>query len=65
MGERTSINRATTNSVSLRTTIPLSVVTHLGLREKDELDWEITAEKNRLVVKLKPAKARKTRSRKN
>jgi len=56
MGERTSINKATTTSMSLRTTIPQSIVTHFGLKEKDQLEWEIKAEKSNLIIHVKPVK---------
>lgn len=56
MGEKTSINKATTTSISMRTTIPQSIITHFGLQEKDQLDWEIKAEKNNLVIRVTPIK---------
>ena len=56
MGEKTSINKATTNSVSLRTTIPQSIVTNFDLKVGDELDWEIKAEKSNLIINVKPIK---------
>ena len=56
MGEKTSINKATTTSMSLRTTIPQSIITHFDLKEKDQLEWEIKAEKNNLIINVKPIK---------
>ncbi len=56
MGEKTSINKATTTSMSLRTTIPQSIITHFDLKEKDQLEWEIKAEKSNLIINVKPVK---------
>lgn len=54
MGDVTSINKATTTSVSLRTTIPQSITTHFKLKEKDKLDWEIKAEDGNLIIRVTP-----------
>lgn len=56
MGEKTSINKATTNSISLRTTIPQSIVTNFDLEVGDQLDWEIKADKSNLIINVKPIK---------
>ena len=56
MGEKTSINKATTNSISLRTTIPQSIVTNFDLEVGDQLDWEIKADRDNLVINVKPVK---------
>lgn len=54
MGEKISINKATT--MSMRTTIPKSIITHFDLKEKDQLEWEIKAKKNNLAIIVKPIK---------
>lgn len=59
MGEITKISKASTNSISLRTTIPQSVVTHFKMKMGDKLDWEIKAHKNNLIINIKLVKKRK------
>ena len=56
MGDITSINKATTTSVSLRTTIPQSITTHFKLKEKDRLDWEIVVEDGDLSIRVRPVR---------
>lgn len=56
MGDITSINRATSNNQSLRTTIPKSIVSQFDLKHKDKLEWLIKAEDNNLVIHVKPIK---------
>ena len=40
-GTQTSVGIARSSSGSLRTTIPIFVVSHLGLNAKDRLDWKV------------------------
>ncbi len=56
MGEITVLNRATTKSKSLRTTIPMGIVKQFNLSEGDELYWEIRAEGGELIIVVKPLK---------
>jgi antitoxin component of MazEF toxin-antitoxin module len=56
MGEITVLTKATSKSKSLRTTIPMSIVKQFNLSEQDELNWEIKAEHNALIIVVKPLK---------
>ena len=61
MGEITALNKATTKSKSLRTTIPMGIVKQFSLSEGDKLNWEIRAEGGELIIVVKPLKARRLR----
>jgi len=56
MGEITVLNKATTKSRSLRTTIPMGIVKQFNLSEADKLNWEIRAEREKLIIVVKPLK---------
>ncbi len=58
MGEITKLNKQTSTSQSLRTTIPFSIIKQFGLTEYDELDWSLVVEDNELVIKVKPIKVK-------
>jgi len=53
-GEITVLTKATSNSKSLRTTIPIGIVKQFNLSEGDKLNWEIRAESNELIIVVKP-----------
>ena len=54
MGEITTLTKATSTSDSLRTTVPSGIVKQFGLKEKNRLEWEITAKDNKLVIIVTP-----------
>jgi len=54
--EITVLSLASPNGRSLRTTVPMSIVKHFKLKEKDRLKWEIYAENSKLLILLKPLK---------
>jgi bifunctional DNA-binding transcriptional regulator/antitoxin component of YhaV-PrlF toxin-antitoxin module len=56
-GDITVLTIATTTSKSLRTTVPISIVRQLKLREGDRLRWQIKAEDGNLTVLVEPLKA--------
>jgi bifunctional DNA-binding transcriptional regulator/antitoxin component of YhaV-PrlF toxin-antitoxin module len=56
MGEITIAQKAHTTHQSLRTTIPMSVVKQLKIREGDKLDWEFASENGHIYVKFKKSK---------
>lgn len=56
MGEMTVAQKAHTTHESLRTTIPMSIVRQLKIREGDKLDWEFASEDGEMYVKFKKAK---------
>jgi len=55
-GYFTNLTRANTRSKSLRTTIPMAVTNHFGLKQGDQLRWRITVQDNELVVIVSPVK---------
>lgn len=58
MGELTNLNKATTKSDSLRTTVPQSIVKQFGLTEYDKLEWILKAENGEIVIQVKPTKVK-------
>jgi bifunctional DNA-binding transcriptional regulator/antitoxin component of YhaV-PrlF toxin-antitoxin module len=54
--EITILSPASERGRSLRTTVPMSIVKHFRLKEKDELKWEIRAENNNLLIVVRPIK---------
>ncbi|MDN5847125.1 MAG: AbrB/MazE/SpoVT family DNA-binding domain-containing protein [Candidatus Nitrosocosmicus sp.] len=53
-GDITNLTKANTRSNSLRTTIPMSITNQFGLKEGDKLSWQIEANNNNLIIKIKP-----------
>ena len=53
-GETTVLSGATTNSKSLRATVPIGIVRQFGLKEGDRLEWKLEARNNDLVIVAKP-----------
>jgi antitoxin component of MazEF toxin-antitoxin module len=53
-GEQTVLTKATPNSDSLRTTVPMSIVKQFGLNQGDGLKWELQAKDNKLIVIVTP-----------
>ena len=53
VGDKSIVARAQSKSPSLRTTIPKSIVDELSIHQGDVLDWEITTEKGRRIMKVK------------
>jgi len=49
-GETTVLSGATTNSKSLRATVPIGIVRQFGLKEGDHLEWKLEARNNELVI---------------
>ena len=58
-GETTTLTKASTRSESLRTTVPAGIVRQFKLKEGDMLDWELKAEKSKLIVIVRPISRRK------
>lgn len=56
LGEETTLTRAATNSTSLRTTVPASIVRQFNLSDGDKLDWSLRAEGGDMVIIVKPLK---------
>ena len=60
-GESTVLSGATTNSKSLRATVPIGIVRQFGLKEGDQLEWKLEARNNELVIVAKPRPKEKKR----
>jgi hypothetical protein len=56
--ETSTLSRVSENSLSLKTTVPISIVKLFKLKDKDKLRWEIRAENNNLLIIVSPAKKR-------
>lgn len=53
MGRKSTVAKATTNSTSVRATIPEEIVKQMKLKAGDVLDWEVTSEGSRKVAKVR------------
>lgn len=53
LGERTRLAKAHSKSVSLRITVPESIVKQWNLREGDELDWSWQARNNEMILEVR------------
>ena len=62
MADRTALSRATTNSESLRTTVPRGIVKHFGLAEGDSLEWRLEIRNAKLTIEVRPVKGVAKRS---
>lgn len=56
MGETTVLSGATSNSKSLRATVPMGIVKQLGLKEGDQLNWQLKIDGDRFAVLVTPLK---------
>ena len=56
MVDKTSLTKAASNSPSLRTTVPATIVKQFGLVEGDQLEWELQAQESKMVITVKPIK---------
>lgn len=54
MSEKTRLTVARPGSKSLKTTVPISVVKQLKLKDKDKLDWEFKVIDGELKVVVSP-----------
>jgi bifunctional DNA-binding transcriptional regulator/antitoxin component of YhaV-PrlF toxin-antitoxin module len=53
VGKKSTVAKATTNSSSLRATIPEAIVKELKLEAGDILDWQVVTEKGRKYAKIR------------
>ncbi len=58
MVETTLLNKSTSTSESLRTTIPYSIVKQFGLTDMDKLEWTMKVENGELIIQVKPIKVK-------
>lgn len=56
--EITVLYLASKKGRSLRTTVPISIVKHLKLREKDKLKWELKPRENDFLIIVEPLEKR-------
>jgi hypothetical protein len=56
MGSKTRLAKATSNSESLRTTVPSSLVKQFSMRERDLLDWSIDLDSDGLTIRVRHIK---------
>ncbi len=54
MGEVTTLTKAASNTTSLRTTVPASIVKQFNLKEKDQLDWSLIVTEGEMRISIKP-----------
>lgn len=54
----TSLTTASPNSRSLKTTVPISIVRLLKLRDKDKIKWNVKPENNRFLITIEPIEER-------
>ena len=50
MGFKTTIQKASTIANSYRTTVPAAIMSQFDLKDGDKLDWELKAEKGKLLI---------------
>ena len=55
-GEVTVLTVATSNSKSLRATVPIGIVRQFRLKEGDELHWQLQAQNGDMIIIVKPMK---------
>jgi len=55
-GITTTLSLAKTKSISLRTTVPMSIVKQFNLEAGDKLSWKLKVEEGELVITVKPVK---------
>lgn len=53
LGEKSTVARASSNSPSIRATIPEDIAKEMQLSVGDVLDWEIEERKNRKIMIVK------------
>lgn len=53
MGAKSTVAKATTNSLSVRATIPEEIASALGLKVGDVLDWSVVEDKGKKYAKFR------------
>ena len=56
MGEGTTLTKAATNTTSLRTTVPASIVKQFNLSDGDKLDWSLDVIDGKMVILVRPVR---------
>jgi antitoxin component of MazEF toxin-antitoxin module len=58
MGEVSTLTKAASNTTSLRTTVPASIIKQFNLEEKDQLDWKLQIGEGKIVILVEPIRKR-------
>lgn len=53
VGYKSGVVKASHKSPSVRTTIPEKIAAEIGIKPGDILEWELTSEKGRQIMKVK------------
>ncbi len=53
MGHKSTVAKAASNSTSVRATIPQEITKEMKLEVGDVLDWEVTSEGSRKVMRVR------------
>jgi hypothetical protein len=56
MGEVTTLTKAATNTTSLRTTVPASIVKQFDLSDGSKLDWSLDIKEGKMIIVVNPIK---------
>ena len=59
MGEITTLTLAATKGVSLRTTVPMSIVKQFGLKAGDRIGWKLEVKNGDIIIVVHPVKSSK------
>lgn len=54
MSEITTLTKATSESKSLRTTVPAGIVRQFKLKEGDKIEWEMEVREKEIIIVIKP-----------
>ncbi len=56
MVDTTSLTKAASNTTSLRTTVPSTIVKQFALKDGDCLEWELHIQENKMIIIVEPIK---------
>ena len=54
LGETTKLTFAKTNSESLRTTVPMSIVRQFNMKVGDTLGWKLEVKNSEMIIVVRP-----------
>lgn len=57
VGEITKLTVAKTQSTSLRTTVPMSIVRQFDLKPGDKIGWKLEVRNNEMIITVKPIRS--------
>jgi hypothetical protein len=56
MVDKTILTKAASNTTSLRTTVPSTIVKQFCLVDGDMLEWKLQAQENKMIIIVNPIK---------